>query len=80
MGAYLCVHVCVSELSVVTALPVLHIHSSLFMSLSFSVRLSHLIICCCLTVLIIALALAQHVLPKQDTEMEFEKEGVCGRL
>lgn len=52
-------------------------HLSFFL---FSLRLSHLFICRCLTVLIIALALAQHVLPKQDTEMEFEKEGVCGRL
>lgn len=56
----------------------LSLHLSFF--LSFSLRLSHLFICRCLTVLIIALALAQHVLPKQDTEMEFEKEGVCGRL
>lgn len=84
IGVYLCVHACVSGLSVVTAVPVLHIHVSLslclFVSLSFSLRLSHLFICRCLTVLIIALALAQHVLPKQDTEMEFEKEGVCGRL
>lgn len=85
MGVYLCVHACVSGLSVVRALPVLHIHVSLSPSLHlsfflFSLRLSHLFICRCLTVLIIALALAQHVLPKQDTEMEFEKEGVCGRL
>lgn len=29
MGVYLCVHACVSGLSVVTAVPVLHIHASL---------------------------------------------------
>lgn len=42
----------------------------------FFLHLSHLFICCCLTVFIIALALAQHVLPKHDTEMEFEKKSV----
>lgn len=51
-----------------------------FLSFFLSPCISHLFICRRLTVLIIALALAQHVLPKQDTEMEFEKEGVCGRL
>lgn len=39
MGVYFCVHACVSGLSVVTAVPVLHIHVSLslclFVSLSF---------------------------------------------
>lgn len=56
--------------------------STSYSCLSFfsPLHLYHLFICRCLTVLIIALALAQHVLPKQDTEMEFEKEGVCGRL
>ena len=44
--------------------------------LSFPLHLSHLFICRCLTVLITGLGLAQHVLPKQDTEMEFEKESV----
>lgn len=39
MGVYLCLHACVSGLSAVTAVPVLHIHVSLslclFVSLSF---------------------------------------------
>lgn len=47
------------------------------LSLSFLPAPPHLFICRHLTVLIIALALAQHVLPKQDTEMEFEKKGEC---
>ena len=69
-----------SHSSASTSYSCLSLSLCLFVSLSFSLRLSHLFICRCLTVLIIALALAQHVLPKQDTEMEFEKEGVCGRL
>lgn len=43
---------------------------SFFLSFFLSPCISHLFICRRLTVLIIALALAQHVLPKQDTEME----------
>lgn len=72
----------ISRLLEVKPALILHVHPLsllLYLSLSpppFSLHLSHLFICCSLTVFIIALALAQHVLPKQDAEMEFEKKSV----